>query len=78
MKISTILFAGLVSKELVPHVKSILGVDISQGMVDQYNKRNQTEGIPLEKMHAIRCQLEGKEGELDGSKFDVIFVSACK
>jgi len=78
MKILTILFAGLVSKELVPHVKSILGVDISQGMVDQYNKRVRDEGIPFEKMHAVRCELEGKEGELEGSKFDVIFVSACK
>jgi len=74
----TISFAGLVSKELVPHVKSILGVDISQGMVDQYNKRVQDEGIPLEKMHAVRCEIEGKDGELDDSKFDVIFVSACK
>jgi len=68
---------GLVSKELVPHVKSILGVDISQGMVDQYNKRVQDEGIPLEKMHAVRYELEGREGELDGSKFDVIVCTSA-
>ena len=66
--------AGLVSKELIHHVKSILGVDISQGQVDQYNKKVQNEGIPLEKMHAVRCELEGKEGELNGLKFDAIFV----
>lgn len=65
---------GLVSKELIQHVKTILGVDISQGMVDHYNKKVQDEGKFLEKMHAVRCELEGKEGELNGLKFDVIFV----
>jgi len=68
---------GLVSKELIHHVKSILGVDISQGQVDQYNKKVQNEGIPLEKMHAVRCELEGKEGELNGLKFDVIFCTSA-
>ena len=66
---------GLISKYLFPHVKTIVGVDISQGMVDQYNLRIQREGIPLEKMRAVRAELEGKAGELDDMKFDVIVVS---
>ncbi|KAI5984005.1 hypothetical protein EDD15DRAFT_2312577 [Pisolithus albus] len=28
---------GLISRELAPHAKSIVGVDISQNMVDMYN-----------------------------------------
>lgn len=53
-------------------------MDISQGQVDQYNKKVQNEGIPVEKMHAVRCELEGKEGELNGLKFDVIVVSVLQ
>ncbi|KIL61165.1 hypothetical protein M378DRAFT_180178 [Amanita muscaria Koide BX008] len=68
---------GLISKHLVPHVKTIVGVDISQGMVDQYNLRVQRESIPAEKMRAVRAELEGKAGELDDMKFDVIVCSAA-
>jgi ubiquinone/menaquinone biosynthesis C-methylase UbiE len=67
-------FPGLISKELIPHVKSILGVDISQGMVDQFNLRVKNEGISPDKMRAVREELQGKDGELDGMKFDVIVV----
>jgi ubiquinone/menaquinone biosynthesis C-methylase UbiE len=68
---------GLISKELIPHVKSILGVDISQGMVNQFNLRVQNESISPDKMHAVREELEGKEGELDGMKFDVIVCASA-
>ena len=53
-------------------------MDISQGQVNQYNEKVKNEGILLEKMHAVRCELEGKEGELNGLKFDVIFVGVCR
>jgi predicted TPR repeat methyltransferase len=29
---------GIVSRGLVPHCKKLVGVDISQGMVDEFNK----------------------------------------
>ncbi|KIL60983.1 hypothetical protein M378DRAFT_167488 [Amanita muscaria Koide BX008] len=64
---------GLISK---PHVKTIIGVDISQGMVDQYNLRVQRESIPPEKMRAVRAEFEGKVEELDDMKFDVIICSS--
>ncbi|KAK0447059.1 S-adenosyl-L-methionine-dependent methyltransferase [Armillaria borealis] len=35
---------GLLETTLIAHCKSIQGVDISQGMVDQYNKRAETLG----------------------------------
>ena len=65
---------GHLSRELAPYAKSIVGVDISQGMVDQYNKRVSDQGIPPEEMKAVRAHLKGIEGELDNAKFDVVIV----
>jgi len=69
--------AGLVSRELAPHAKSIVGVDISQGMVDQYNLRVYNQGIPPEEMGAICTKLEGNQAELDGKKFDVVVCASA-
>jgi len=63
----------LVSKQIIPYAKSILGVDISQGMVDLYNETGQKEGF--QGMRAVRADLKGEEGELDGQKFDVIICN---
>ncbi|PBK83177.1 S-adenosyl-L-methionine-dependent methyltransferase [Armillaria gallica] len=63
--------AGLMSRQLAPCCKSILGIDISQGMVDQYNTRVHNQGIPPEDMRALCIELKGEESELDGLKFDV-------
>jgi len=70
-----LLLTGLISRELAPYARSILGVDISQAMVDQYNLRVFNQGIPPEEMHAVCAELEGKDGEPEGQKFDVIVVS---
>ncbi|KAG7453119.1 hexaprenyldihydroxybenzoate methyltransferase [Guyanagaster necrorhizus] len=66
---------GLMSRQLAPHCKSILGIDISQGMVDKYNTRVHNQGIPPEDMRALCIDLKGEEGELDGSKFDVVLCA---
>ncbi|THH30816.1 hypothetical protein EUX98_g3368 [Antrodiella citrinella] len=66
---------GLVSRELCAYVKSIVGVDISQGMVDRYNVRVANQGIPPEEMRAVKVELKGDGSELDGARFDVIIVS---
>lgn len=57
------------SRRLASEAKSIVGVDISQGMVDMYNERAQ--GGDLK---AVRLELKGEAGELDDRKFDVITV----
>jgi hypothetical protein len=62
-----------VSKQIIPHAKSILGVDVSQGMVDLYNETGKKEGF--RGMKAVCAELKGEDGELDGQKFDVIIVS---
>lgn len=63
--------AGTVSKELAPHVKSILGVDISQRGIEQYNENFKDD----EKASGICVELKGEEGELSDARFDMIFVS---
>ena len=67
---------GLISRELAPHSKSIVGVDISQRMVDQYNCGVRNQGISPGKMNAICVSaLEENEEKLQGMSFDVIVVS---
>jgi len=64
-----LLHLGLVAKELAAFCKHLVGVDISQGMVDQFNKRADNQ-----KMHAVCVELKGEPGELGNEKFDVIVV----
>ncbi|OCH94873.1 S-adenosyl-L-methionine-dependent methyltransferase [Obba rivulosa] len=66
---------GMVSRELVPYVKSIVGVDISGGSVESYNKRTSELGFAPEKMKAVCAELKGEEHELGGAKFDLIVCS---
>ena len=61
------------SKQIIPYAKSILGVDVSQGMVDLYNETGEKEGFSG--MKAVCADLKGEDGELDGRKFDVIIAS---
>ena len=68
------MFLGLLSREIAPHAKQIVGIDISQGMVDQYNRRVANQGISPEEMKAICVDLKGVDGELDNQKFDVVVV----
>ncbi|KAK0460712.1 S-adenosyl-L-methionine-dependent methyltransferase [Desarmillaria tabescens] len=65
---------GLLERDLVAYCKSIQGVDISQGMVDQYNKRAETLGV-TSKMNAVVCELKGVAEELEGRKFDVVLCT---
>ncbi|KAL1748604.1 S-adenosyl-L-methionine-dependent methyltransferase [Schizophyllum fasciatum] len=61
---------GVVSREIAPFAKSVLGADISQGMVDQYNKRG------TETMRAV-CVQQGTplSAQLDNATFDAIVCS---
>lgn len=61
-------------KDFAPHAKRIVGVDVSQGMVDAYNKRAADLSL-TDKMSASVVHLTGTDPtELNGSKFDVILV----
>ncbi|RDL41048.1 S-adenosyl-L-methionine-dependent methyltransferase [Venustampulla echinocandica] len=43
---------GLVSRALAPHVTQCVGIDLSEGMVDEYNKTVENQGIPHSEMFA--------------------------
>ncbi|KAJ7144936.1 S-adenosyl-L-methionine-dependent methyltransferase [Mycena crocata] len=66
---------GIVSRRLAPHCKTLLGVDISQGMVDEFNKGVQSHSLNTEQIRALRAELKGEDTELDGMKFDIIICS---
>ncbi|KAG5634465.1 hypothetical protein H0H81_001848 [Sphagnurus paluster] len=68
---------GLVSRELAPYVRRIVGVDISQGMVDQFNLRVNNQGIQKEEMEAFCAELKGEPGELRDEKFDVVVCASA-
>ena len=68
-------FTGLISRELFPYAKTIIGVDNSAQAVDRYNKGAKALGISHGAMHAIACELEDDPAELRGQQFDVITVS---
>lgn len=68
------LFIGTVSRALEKHGKFFVGVDISSGMVEAFNSGAEAAGFS-HKMKAECIDLQGKEGELGGAKFDVIFAS---
>ncbi|CAG8680264.1 7245_t:CDS:2, partial [Acaulospora colombiana] len=68
---------GLISQELCAHVKSILGVDISQNAVDIYNKKVWQQGIDKEEMQALCLELkESEDDQLNGRKFDAIVCAS--
>ncbi|KAG6333231.1 hypothetical protein ID866_5854 [Astraeus odoratus] len=65
--------AGLISRELAPHCKSVVGVDISQSMVDLYNRSVHNQGIPPDEMRAVCVSgIKENEEQLQGMSFDVI------
>jgi hypothetical protein len=45
-------------------------------MVDIYNQHANNQGLTPDEMRAVRAELKGEEGELDGAKFDVVMVNA--
>ncbi|KAJ7585184.1 S-adenosyl-L-methionine-dependent methyltransferase [Mycena floridula] len=66
---------GLVSLALAPHAKSIVGVDISQGMLDQYIKTNAAYAESISTVCTNLLENPEDPGELSGKKFDVILCS---
>ena len=65
----------MISEQLIPHIKKIVGVDISQGSVNRYNTlATEKLGLSPETMKAVAVELKGQPGELEGTKFDVVVV----
>ncbi|KZV74519.1 S-adenosyl-L-methionine-dependent methyltransferase, partial [Peniophora sp. CONT] len=61
---------GMLSREIAPYVKSIVGVDVSKGSIGVYNRKAAEAGAS-DKMSAVALDLKGTPGELNDKKFDV-------
>ncbi|KAI6119193.1 hexaprenyldihydroxybenzoate methyltransferase [Pisolithus croceorrhizus] len=68
---------GLISQQLAPQAKSIIGVDISQRMVDIYNNSAKEQNLFPNEMKAVRVdRLVENETQLGGMSFDVIVCAS--
>ncbi|KAI0781500.1 S-adenosyl-L-methionine-dependent methyltransferase [Trametes elegans] len=67
---------GMLSQALCPYVKSVVGVDISQESVDEFNAKASNQGLEPNEMRAICADLKGKPDELGGALFDVVVCCA--
>lgn len=50
-------------------VKEAVGVDISSGIVKQYNAGDEKLGLPIDKKHAVCVDLQGTDQKLGVRKF---------
>ncbi|KAG0636333.1 S-adenosyl-L-methionine-dependent methyltransferase [Tuber brumale] len=59
---------GLISRIIAPYTKQIIGMDISERMVEKFNEKVKNQGIPKEEMRAVVADLCADE--LDPSLSD--------
>ncbi|KAI6044389.1 S-adenosyl-L-methionine-dependent methyltransferase [Pisolithus marmoratus] len=68
---------GLISQELVSKTKTIIGVDISQRMVDVYNNSAKEQSLFPDGRKAVRVdRLAENEPQLEGMLFDVVVCAS--
>ena len=60
--------------ELAPFVKKVVGVDVSQGMLDVFTERAVAAGIAAGKISTVRAELTDAPSKLGGERFDVVLV----
>jgi cyclopropane fatty-acyl-phospholipid synthase-like methyltransferase len=65
---------GNVARGLLPHAANVVGLDISQGMVDQFNTRVKQLGLPQHRIYATVKDLVRTPGDF-AQQFDVVVVS---
>ncbi|DAA76591.1 TPA_exp: Uncharacterized protein A8136_7268 [Trichophyton benhamiae CBS 112371] len=71
--------AGSMTRALLPHVSEAIGIDISQNMVEEYNKNIAALGLPTNKMFAKKGNLlsdKPSEGfsEPEYFNFDLVII----
>ncbi|GJN72616.1 methyltransferase domain-containing protein [Purpureocillium lilacinum] len=60
---------GIVSMTMAPYASTLRGIDISGGMVEQYNDTARRLGLPTEKMHGTRGDLLNDADAINGPEF---------
>ncbi|KAK9898921.1 S-adenosyl-L-methionine-dependent methyltransferase [Cystobasidium minutum MCA 4210] len=68
---------GLVSYKLLEEgqVKKIVGADVSDGMVEQFNLKAKAKGFTAEQAHAVIVSNHGLKESLQGELFDVVMCN---
>ncbi|KAJ3525832.1 hypothetical protein NMY22_g10410 [Coprinellus aureogranulatus] len=72
--------SGLLSQQLAPYAKSVVGVDISQGMVDLYNQHAQNQGLSPDEFRAVCVDILASPSSgdpFDGRRFDVVVCASA-
>ncbi|KAF5324677.1 hypothetical protein D9611_004093 [Ephemerocybe angulata] len=72
-------FGGLLSQNIAPYAKSVVGVDISQGMVDLYNMFALNQGLLSEELRAVRFDVlaSSPQDPFNGQRFDVVVCASA-
>ncbi|KAL7267143.1 hypothetical protein RUND412_010284 [Rhizina undulata] len=70
---------GLISRILAPYTKQIIGMDISEKMVESFNQKVGNQGIPSEEMRAIVADLcsEKLDPKLSDPQYFDFDVAVC-
>jgi len=68
---------GLVSKALLAHVASIVGMDLSPGMVDEYNTAASNQGLGRSEMHAVVADLCSPDSSPSLEEYAGFDVAVC-
>jgi 2-polyprenyl-3-methyl-5-hydroxy-6-metoxy-1,4-benzoquinol methylase len=66
--------SGLVAEKIQPHVKSILGIDVSDKAIELFTERFNKLGVKSDAAKAIRLDIETSQEGIEGQKFDLIYV----
>ncbi|KAF6758178.1 hexaprenyldihydroxybenzoate methyltransferase [Ephemerocybe angulata] len=71
--------SGLLSQHIAPYAKSVVGVDISQGMVDLYNMFALNQGLLSEELRAVRFDVlaSSPQDPFNGQRFDVVVCASA-
>jgi SAM-dependent methyltransferase len=65
---------GPITVLLAPHCKSVIGVDISPGMVAAFERNMKSKSISNTQTYSVKQGLLPEEAQLAGQKFDAIVV----
>jgi hypothetical protein len=66
--------SGLVAEKIQPHVKCILGIDVSDKAIELFTQRFNKLGVKTDIAKAIRLDIEKSQEGIEGQKFDLIYV----
>jgi len=70
---------GLISRELLPHVSEIVGMDLSEKMVEEYNQSAHNQGLGRGEIHAVAADLcaDDLPAELDKPEYKDFDLAIC-